>query len=204
MDYIKRIEKIIQEQNGTILSSDLDKYKIPRIYLSMMLDDGQIERIGRGIYVLPDTLEDEMYILQKKYVNIIYSHEKALFIHGLSDRTPFEYSATVPSGYKVVEGLKEKCKIYYIKKELHLMGISEDTTTFGNRIRIYNVERTVCDILRSRNRIDIQIFSDALKKVSKIKSLDYNLLLEYARKLNVENILSTYMEVLLWVEKPWV
>ena len=84
------------------------------------------------------------------------------------------------------------------------MGISEDTTTFGNKIRIYNVERTVCDILRSRNRIDIQIFSDALKKVSKIKSLDYNLLLEYARKLNVENILSTYMEVLLWVEKPWV
>lgn len=197
MDYIKRIEKIIQEQNGTILSSDLDKYKIPRIYLSMMLADGQIERIGRGIYVLPDTLEDEMYILQKRYVIIIYSHETALFIHGLSDRTPFEYSATVPSGYKVVEGLKEKCKIYYIKKELHLMGISEDTTTFGNKIRIYNVERTVCDILRSRNRIDIQIFSDALKKASKIKSLDYNLLLEYARKLNVENILSTYMEVLL-------
>lgn len=203
MDYIKRIEKIIQEQNGTILSSDLDKYKIPRIYLSMMLDDGQIERIGRGIYVLPDTLEDEMYILQKKYVNIIYSHETALFIHGLSDRTPFEYSASVPSGYKVVEGLKEKCKIYYIKKELHLMGISEDKTTFGNRIRIYNVERTVCDILRSRNRIDIQIFSDALKKAVKIKSLDYNLLLEYARKLNVENILNTYMEVLLWVEKEW-
>ncbi|MDY0278576.1 MAG: type IV toxin-antitoxin system AbiEi family antitoxin domain-containing protein [Acholeplasma sp.] len=197
MDYIKRIEKIIHEQNGTILSSDLDKYKIPRIYLSMMLDDGQIERIGRGIYVLPDTLEDEMYILQKRYFNIIYSHETALFLHELSDRTPFEYSATVPSGYKVVEGLEEKCKIYYIKKELHLMGISENTTTFGNTIKIYNVERTVCDILRSRNRIDIQIFSDALKKAAKIKSLDYNLLLEYARKLNVENILNTYMEVLL-------
>ena len=204
MDYIKRIENIINMQKGTLLSLDLDKNKIPRTYLSMMVAEGKIERIGRGIYVLPDLLEDEMFILQKKYPNLIYSHETALFLHELSDRTPFEYSVTVPSGYKVVNAISEKSKIYYVKKELHQMGMVEGKTSLGNTINIYNVERTICDILRSRNRIDIQIFSDAIKRVAKKRNLDYALLIEYAKKLNVEKILNTYMEVLIWVEKPWV
>lgn len=197
MDYIKKIKKIIDKQNGTLLSSDLDKYEIPRTYLSMMVAEGKVERIGRGIYVSPDSLEDEMYIIQKKYPNLIYSHETALFFHGLSDRTPFEYSSTVPSGYKVVSAISETTKIYYIKRELHQMGVMGGNTSFGNPIKLYNVERTICDILRSRNRIDIQIFSDALKRVVKKKNLDYALLMEYAKKLNVEKILNTYMEVLI-------
>lgn len=197
MDYYKRIEKIISEQNGTLLSSDLDKNKIPRTYLSMMVTEGKIERISRGVYVLPDLLEDEMYIMQKKYSNLIFSHETALFLHELSDRTPFEYSATVPSGYKVVSNISERFKIYYIKKDLYLMGVIEGKTSFGNTIRIYNVERTICDILRSRNRIDIQILNDALKRVVNKKQLDYVLLMEYARKLDVEKKLNIYMEVLL-------
>jgi len=197
MDYIKKIKKIIDKQNGTLLSSDLDKYEIPRTYLSMMVAEGKVERIGRGIYVSPDSLEDEMYIIQKKYPNLIYSHETALFFHNLSDRTPFEYSATVPSGYKVVSAISETSKIYYIKRDLHQMGVMEENTSFGNPIKLYNVERTICDILRSRNRIDIQLFSDALKRVAKKKNLDYALLSEYAKKFNVENILNTYMEVLI-------
>lgn len=197
IDYIKRIENIINKQKGTLLSLDLDKNKIPRTYLSMMVADGKIKRIGRGIYVLPDLLEDGMFILQKKYPNLIYSHETTLFLHELSDRTPFEYSVTVPSEYKVVNAISEKSKVYYVKKELHQMGIVEGKTSLGNTINIYNVERTICDILRSRNRIDIQIFSDALKRVAKKKNLDYSLLMKYAKKLNVEKILNTYMEVLI-------
>ena len=61
------MEKIMNEQNGVILSSDLNSYDIPRAYLSMMVQEGQIERAGRGIYLLPDALEDEMYIMQRKY-----------------------------------------------------------------------------------------------------------------------------------------
>mgnify|MGYP001006313179 CR=1 FL=1 len=79
MNYIRRIEKILNEQNGTLLSLDLDKYNIPRTYLSTMGAEGKIERIGRGIYVLPNALEDEMDIMQKKYPNLVYSHETALF-----------------------------------------------------------------------------------------------------------------------------
>lgn len=197
MEYTKKIRKIINEQNGSLLSSDLDRDNIPRTYLSMMVEEGEVERVGRGIYVRAGSLEDEMYIMQKKYPNLIYSHETALYLHGLSDRTPFEYSATVSSGYKVVNSVAEMFKIYYVKNDLHLMGVIEGTTSFGNTIRIYNVERTICDLIRSRNRIDVQILSDALKRAVKIKDLDYTLLLKYARDFNVDKILNTYMEVLM-------
>lgn len=197
MDYLKKIEEIAENQNGTLLSSDLDENGIPRAYLSMMVAEGDLEKVGRGVYVISNQIEDEMYIFQKKYPNIIYSHETALFLHDLSDRTPANYSATVPSGYKVVTNLSDRFKMYYVKKDLHELGVIEGETPFGNTIMLYNIERTLCDLLRSRSRIDIQIFSDAFQKVMKDKQIDYMLLLEYARKLRVENVLNTYMEVLL-------
>lgn len=201
IDYFKRIEKIIKKQKGTLLSSDLDKNGIPRTYLSMMVSEGKLERVERGVYVLPDSLEDEMFILQKKYPKLIYSHETALFLHQLSDRTPFEYSVTVSSGYKVVEAISNKSKVYYVKEGLHMMGVVEVSSSMGNPINIYGVERTICDLIRSRNRIDIQIFSDALKRVSSKKGVDFYLMTEYARLFRVEKILNTYLEVLLaWIK----
>lgn len=192
-----KLEALIQKQNGTILSSDLDKYEIPRTYLQMMVAEGTLERMDRGIYVAADTLEDEMYALQAKYPKLIYSHETALFLHGLTDRTPFEYTATVPSGYKTVSKLRERCKVYYIKSELHEIGIEIIKSTLDNSLRVYNVERTICDVVRSRNRIDIQIFNDALKRFVKLSSVDYSLLLDYSKQMKIDSVLKGYLEVLL-------
>jgi predicted transcriptional regulator of viral defense system len=163
----------------------------------MLVAEGKLEKVDRGVYVSNDAIEDEMYAIQTKYPKLIYSHETALFLHGLSDRTPFEYSATVPSGYKVVSKISERVKIYYVKKELHEVGVQMAKSSFGNSIKVYNIERTICDIIRSRNRIDGQILNQALKEFVKLKSVDYSLLVNYAKKLKIERILSNYLEVLL-------
>ena len=197
MNYLEKLEKLIQKQHGTVLSADLDLYEIPRTYLQMMVAEGKLERVDRGVYVSIDAIEDEMYAMQTKYPKLIYSHETALYLHGLSDRTPFEYSASVPSGYKVVGSVADRFKIYYIKKELHELGVETVKSSHGNPIRAYDVERTVCDLIRSRSRIDVQILNDALKRFVKLKSADHSILLDYARKLKVETILRNYLEVLL-------
>lgn len=197
MNYLEKLEKLIQKQHGTVLSADLDIYEIPRTYLQMMVAEGKLERVGRGVYVSIDAIEDEMYAMQTKYPKLIYSHETALYLHGLSDRTPFEYSASVPSGYKVVGSVADRFKIYYIKKELHELGVETVKSSHGNPIRAYDVERTVCDLIRSRSRIDVQILNDALKRFVKLKSADHSILLEYARKLKVEAVLKSYLEVLI-------
>ena len=197
MSYLEKLEKLIQKQHGTVLSADLDLYEIPRTYLQMMVAEGKLERVDRGVYVSIDAIEDEMYAMQTKYPKLIYSHETALYLHGLSDRTPFEYSASVPSGYKVVGSVADRFKIYYIKKELHELGLETMKSSHGNPIRAYDVERTVCDLIRSRSRIDVQILNDALKRFVKLKSADHSILLEYARKLKVEAVLKSYLEVLI-------
>ena len=197
MNYLEKLEKLIQRKHGTVLSADLDIYEIPRTYLQMMVAEGKLERVDRGVYVSIDAIEDEMYAMQTKYPKLIYSHETALYLHGLSDRTPFEYSASVPSGYKVVGSVADRFKIYYIKKELHELGLETMKSSHGNPIRAYDVERTVCDLIRSRSRIDVQILNDALKRFVKLKSADHSILLEYARKLKVEAVLKSYLEVLI-------
>lgn len=197
MNYLEKLEKLIQKQHGTVLSADLDIYEIPRTYLQMMVAEGKLERVDRGVYVSIDAIEDEMYAMQTKYPKLIYSHETALYLHGLSDRTPFEYSASVPSGYKVVGSVADRFKIYYIKKELHELGVETMKSPHGNPISAYDVERTVCDLIRSRSRIDVQILNDALKRFVKLKSADHSILLEYARKLKVEAVLKSYLEVLI-------
>lgn len=197
MNYLEKLEKLIQKQHGTVLSANLDLYEIPRTYLQMMVADGKLERVDRGIYVSTDAIVDEMYSMQTKYPKLIYSHETALYLHGLSDRTPFEYSASVPSGYKVVGSMAERFKIYYIKKELHELGVETVQSSHGNPIKTYNIERTICDLIRSRNRIDVQILNEALKRFVKLKSADLSMLMDYAKKLRIDAVLKNYLEVLL-------
>lgn len=197
MDHLENLKNLIQKQHGTILSADLDRNEIPRVYLRMMVAQGQLEKVGRGVYVSVDSIEDEMYSMQTKYPKLIYSHETALYLHGLSDRTPFEYSASVPSGYKVVGAVADRFKIYYVKKELHAQGVETVKSAHGNPIRTYILERTICDLIRSRSRIDVQILNDALKRFVKLKSADYSILMDHAKKLKVDNVLKNYMEALL-------
>ena len=151
-----KLDQLIQKQHGTVLSSDLDLYEIPRVYLQMMVAEGKLERVDRGVYVSIDAIEDEMFSMQTKYPKLVFSHETALYLHGLTDRTPFMYSASVPSGYKVVESVAERFKIYYIKKDLHELGVETVQSSHGNPVKTYNIERTICDLIRSRNRIDGQ------------------------------------------------
>jgi len=197
MNYLDKLEKLIQKQHGTVLSSDLDLFEIPRSYLRMMVAEGKLERVDRGVYVSNDSIVDEMYSMQSKYSKLIYSHETALYLHGLSDRTPFEYSASVPSGYKVVGSVAERFKIYYIKKELHELGVETVQSSHGNPIKTYNIERTICDLIRSRNRIDVQILNEALKRFVKLKSADLSKLMDYAKKLKIDTVLKNYLEVLM-------
>jgi predicted transcriptional regulator of viral defense system len=197
MNNQNKLDQLIQKQHGTVLSSDLDLYEIPRVYLQMMVAEGKLERVDRGVYVSIDAIEDEMFSMQTKYPKLVFSHETALYLHGLTDRTPFMYSASVPSGYKVVESVAERFKIYYIKKDLHELGVETVQSSHGNPVKTYNIERTICDLIRSRNRIDGQILNEALKRFVKLKSADLSILMDYARKLKIDTVLKHYLEVLL-------
>lgn len=93
--------------------------------------------------------------------------------------------------------LREDCNCYYIKPELFERGMIWKKTTFGNEVRCYDVERTVCDLLRSRSRMDEETVISAIKNYAAYRDKDLNRLAAYAEKFRVNKILKQYMEVLL-------
>jgi len=124
MNYIEQIKKIMNDNYGTLLTSDLAKNNIPRTYLSIMEQNGEIERVAWGVYVAENMLEDEMYVFQSRNKRAIFFHENALYLHGLTDRTPLAFSVTVPSGYHATNLKESGCKVFFVKADLCELGVT--------------------------------------------------------------------------------
>jgi predicted transcriptional regulator of viral defense system len=178
-------------------ASQAVKAGLHRQQLAGFVKAGILERAERGIYISPDGLDDALFWMQQRAKKIVYSHETALFLHKMTDRTPIRYSVTVPSSYKPSEALKKLSKVYYIKQELINLWKTEKLSGMGHIVITYDLERTLCDVIRSRNKMDGQIVIDALKNYARRKDKDLHRLYKYAGKFSVEKILHNYMEVLL-------
>lgn len=197
MDYRDKLEELIDSKDGLILTKEVDEAEIPRQYLSIFVREDRLQRISQGVYLTPDTFDDEMYRIQAKNQRAIFTHETALYLHDLTDRDPLEWSVTVPFGYNATHLKDEGISVYTVKKELHQMGVTELKTNFGRPIQVYNKERTICDIVRNRNNMDVAILNEAIKRYLNLKDKNIPQLLRYANELSVENILKSYMEILL-------
>ncbi len=197
MKYVNCINQILINNNGIVTTSQITNANIPRVYLKNMVEKGDLIRIERGIYAYPTALEDEMFTLQSKYKKGIFSHATALFLHDLTDRTPMKYTMTFPLGYNATSLKNENVKITHIKKDLYEIGVITMHSPFGREIQAYNVERTICDILKSRSDVDIQIITEAVKRYARLKGKNIPLLTEYAKLFRVEKKVRQYLEVLL-------
>lgn len=193
----EKLEVLMKSSKGVITAKLADAHDIHREYLSEFVRLGKLERIAHGIYITPDVWEDKMLIHQLRKEKMIYSHETALFLNDLTDRDPVAYSVTVPTGYNTSKLNKDGLIVHTIKKELFDLGICTKQTTFGNDIRTYSMERSICDILRDRNNQDAAVVSDALKRYARRPDKDLNMIMKYANLFRVEKILRNYLEVLL-------
>jgi len=195
---IDKLRQIMEGRQGLILTSDLAKFNIPRTYLSIMEQNGEIERISRGVYrSISVFIEDELFTFQSRYSSTIFSHETALYLHGLTDRTPLTYSITVPSGYHSEFLNNSGHKIFYVSRDLFDLGITSMNTPHGNQVRTTDLERTICDIVRNRNQIDIQVRNAALKGYVRNKASNLDRLYRYAKRFHIQSIVREYLEILL-------
>lgn len=187
----------IKKNNNMITTAQAVELGFSRYLLSKYEKEGLLERERQGVYILPDSVHDDMYTLMLRSRKIIFSHDTALFLNGLSERTPFVHSVTIPNNTRVSKVIREECTCYYIKPELHQIGAIIRKTTLGNVVRCYNAERTICDLLRSRNRLDEETVISAIKNYAASSDKDLNLLAVYASQFGVDRELKRYMEVLL-------
>lgn len=197
MDYQNRLERLIEDKDGLILTREVVEAGVPRQYLNIFVKENRLERIAYGVYLAPDTFDDKMYRLQAKNRRVVFSHETALYLHDLTDRDPIEWSVTVPHGYNATHLRDEGVKVYAVKRDFHQLGVAESKTIYGRSIKVYNKERTICDIIRNRNNMDIAILNEAIRRYLGAKDKNIPLLLRYAEKLGILNVARNYVEILL-------
>lgn len=191
------LQSVLKQNGGIVTTAQANEVGVSNERLRLLVHSGDLERVTTGIYVLPDEFTDKMFIVQLRRPKIIYSHETALFLHELTDRDPISYMVTVPTGYNPTRLREDGFTVFTIKRELHEIGVTKLTTMFGNSVTVYDMERTICDCLRSRNNLDIAVVTDALKRYAKRKDKNLNKLMQMAETFKVTKLLRVYMEVLL-------
>lgn len=197
MDNKERVEKMITAAaGGTVTAAQVTKAGMHRSVLQELVKDGELYRIGRGLYVSTGAWEDDFYLLQRKYGRGIFSHDTALYLLGYSDRTPAKYTMTFPKGYNAASLKEENIVVKRVVPENYSFGIIEIKSPCGNPIQVYDLERTLCDILRG-NGSDIQIVGEAMKRYAASKDKNIHKLMQYAEQLRVKPKIMHYMEVLL-------
>ena len=192
----KKILKIMKNNNEIITPAQLEEKGISRVYLSNMEKEGIIERIERGIYVTKDFKYDEYYLFQLKYPKAIFSYNTALYFYEMTERTPIKMDVTVYREYNP-HRFKDIVNVYKTSKELYELGIVEKKSPQGMKVRTYNLERTICDIIKDKESIDIEIRNKAIKKAIKSKEFNASKMFDYAKKMNIYDKVKNYMEAII-------
>jgi len=191
------IQQILKKNNGIVMTTQVTEAGIPRRCLSAMVESGAIYRVERGIYALPEAWEDELFFMQYRFSKGIFSHETALYLHDMTDRTPIRYTMTFPFGYNTGSVKKQGIIAKLSSDDTYELGIIMASSPSGNPIKVYDIERTLCDIVKARHRSDIQVINQAMKTYASSKNKDIAKLMRYADRLRVRPKVSKYMEVLL-------
>lgn len=197
MTVYEQLDLLFQQNKGIVRTAQVLEIGISKPMFYAYAKKHDVEKAMHGVYISPDAWVDTMYLLHLRCADSVFSHESALFFHDLTDREPSPYSITVRTGYNPTGLQKDGIKVYTIKKELHEVGIITMDTPFGNPVPVYDMERTICDLIRSRNEIEKQTYHDALKRYVKRKDKNLRKLLSYSQTFHVGTLLRQYLEVLL-------
>ena len=178
------IKQIMNTNNGMLSTRMIEPLNISRQYLSIMENNNDIEKVSRGIYLSPNAFEDSYFSFQQKYKKAIFSHMNALYFYGMTEEFPYNYTVTVPQSYHV-DTVNEKCNVFYVSDDIYELGIVEIETPNGNKVRVYDKERCICDIIRSKGRMDSEQVKKTIKQYMQSRDKDIAKLSEYSKKIGI-------------------
>ena len=193
----QQLDCLIREGNGYLSCKEAVRHGISPQVLSLYARDRGLVREARGLYRDPEAWKDSLHAFQFRYPKLVFSHETALFLLGLSEREPTTVAATLASGTGSATLARDGVKVYKVKQSLLELGLETVETPYGHSVRCYGRERTLVDLLRSRTTVDQQELLSALKGYARSRQRNLPLLMRYAHVFSVERVLATYLEVLV-------
>lgn len=192
---IEIIQKIMEYNNGYVTTSDVENFNISRNYLSIMKKKGMIEKVAKGFYIDSKKIEDVYYVLSVSTPKIIYSHMTALYFHNLSIKAPDNsYDITVTKKYNNPK--LKKHNVFYVDDKYYDVGLIEIATPQGNKVKAYDIERCICDIIRSKKRMDLEHVKYSVKEYLKRKDNDLIKLSKYADMFDIKEEVMDFVSMM--------
>lgn len=188
-----KLKEFLSKNYGYIKTRDFEKLGISRPSIQSYIEKKIIRKVSRGLYIDNNLIEDEFYILQQKFSNIVFSYNTACYLLNLSDRAPYKIDVTTLNHNNISEDLE----IHYVAKDKFNIGITEIKSPYGNPIKVYNAERCICDLLKNKNEVDIELYNKIIKNYFKQSKKDLETLEEYAKIFNIQEKFENIMEVLI-------
>lgn len=192
-----KIAVLAGQNDGLITTGMVEKAGIGRYVLKRYLDAGKLVRVRKGIYILSDGLADEYTLLQMQCSKAVFSYGTALYLWGMSDRAPHIIDITVPQGTNLTRLRKDNpdLRCHYVQPELYELGISQAQSPQGGTVRLYDKERCICDLIRHKDQIEMQLYTQAIQAYYKNQP-NRRKLLKYGKQFGIEEKIRIYMEVL--------
>ena len=189
----KELKKFLKKNHGYITTKEFENIGMSKTLIPELINQKVLRKVAYGMYIDNNLIEDEFYILQKRFSNIVFSYNTACYLLNLSDRAPYKIDVTTINHNNINENLD----IHYVSKDKFHIGLIEIESPYSNPIKIYNAERCICDILKNPESVDLEVYNKIINNYFKRRDKNLSLLEEYSKIFNVHEKFEHIMEVLI-------
>lgn len=196
---IKILSDIFKDYDYVMTTAQLSSVKLYYRDIQRMLNEGLIEKIKRGYYHwIESYVKDEIVIINRLFPDGVLCMDTALFYYKYSDRTPAEWHITIDKNTSRQRTQVEYPLIRAYRVESELLTLGEANGKIDSqKVRIYDRDRTICDVLRNMNKMDKEIFNKAIQGYVKDPKKNIPNLMQYAKVLRVQKRIKDIIEVWL-------
>ncbi len=180
---IDKMCDIMKKNRGYISSTMVDEAGIHRMYLKMLLKKGIIRKVDKGIYLDVNVVNDKLYTYYLRNQHFIYSHFTSLYLHNVIGTIRGKYDLTITNEYHNPHLVSNN--LYFVNDKVYNIGKEKIKTKCGNTVMCYNLERTICDLIRSVKRLNEHDVNIMVKRYLKDKNCNLDRLYDYAKKMNI-------------------
>jgi len=193
-----KLKKAFEQNHGVLKTSELNELGLDSRKINKLIEDGVIEKIKYGYYILSNSIPDEKVVISKLFPEAVIFLESALYYYGYTERVPNKWQIAVEKHSNPDKFKNEFLHIepFFIVKKFYDIGISEIKIN-NLKINIYDLDKTICDVLRYEKKLDNEVFTNAIKKYVADENKDVNNLVKYSKELNIYKKMQTYVGVWL-------
>jgi len=195
---IEELKKEFKNHDGIMRTAELNDIGLDSRKILRLREENILNRIKTGVYEFKDISVPDEVMIAKLFPTAVIYLESALLYYSYTDRIPATWQIAVEKNIS-----KPQFKIAYppitpfiLDRKYIDIGIDEFDIE-GVKVRIYDKERTICDVLRYANKLDKEVFNNAIKRFVKDKDVNVKKLMEYSKKLRVTQKVKIYVGVWL-------